>query len=68
MKVVLLERVDKLGGIGDVVDVKPGYARNFLLPQVQGAARDARPIMDRFEREREAIEKLSTPSAPRSRP
>ena len=32
MKVVLLERVQKLGQMGDVVDVKSGYARNFLLP------------------------------------
>ena len=33
MQVILLERVEKLGQMGDVVDVKPGYARNFLLPQ-----------------------------------
>jgi large subunit ribosomal protein L9 len=33
MQVVLLERVEKLGQIGDVVNVKPGFARNFLLPQ-----------------------------------
>lgn len=33
MQVILLERVAKLGQIGEVVDVKPGYARNFLLPQ-----------------------------------
>jgi large subunit ribosomal protein L9 len=33
MKVVLLERVDKLGAIGDVVVVRDGFARNFLLPQ-----------------------------------
>jgi len=33
MQVILLERVAKLGQMGDVVDVKPGYARNFLLPQ-----------------------------------
>ena len=33
MKVILLERVAKLGQMGDVVDVRPGYARNFLLPQ-----------------------------------
>ena len=32
MQVILLERVAKLGQMGDVVDVKPGYARNFLLP------------------------------------
>jgi large subunit ribosomal protein L9 len=33
MDVILLERVEKLGGIGDVVSVKPGFARNFLLPR-----------------------------------
>ncbi|MCX7560096.1 50S ribosomal protein L9 [Sulfitobacter sp. F26204] len=33
MHVILLERVSKLGQMGEVVDVKPGYARNFLLPQ-----------------------------------
>ncbi len=33
MKVILLERIEKLGFIGDVVDVKGGFARNFLLPQ-----------------------------------
>ena len=33
MQVILLERVAKLGQMGDVVEVKPGYARNFLLPQ-----------------------------------
>ena len=33
MEVILLERIEKLGQMGDVVNVKPGYARNFLLPQ-----------------------------------
>jgi large subunit ribosomal protein L9 len=33
MDVILLERVEKLGGIGDVVSVKPGFARNYLLPR-----------------------------------
>jgi large subunit ribosomal protein L9 len=33
MQVILLQRVAKLGQMGDVVNVKPGYARNFLLPQ-----------------------------------
>ncbi|WP_278921473.1 MULTISPECIES: 50S ribosomal protein L9 [Pseudophaeobacter] len=35
MQVILLERVAKLGQMGDVVDVKPGFARNFLLPQAK---------------------------------
>jgi len=33
MEIILLERVDNLGAIGDVVNVRDGYARNFLLPQ-----------------------------------
>ena len=33
MKVILLERVERLGSIGDVVSVKDGFARNFLLPR-----------------------------------
>ena len=33
MKVILLERVERLGGLGDVVSVKDGFARNFLLPR-----------------------------------
>jgi len=33
MEVILLDNVENLGGIGDKVKVKPGYARNFLLPQ-----------------------------------
>lgn len=33
MKIILLERIEKLGIIGEVVDVKVGYARNFLLPK-----------------------------------
>ena len=33
MEVILLERVEKLGLMGDVVNVKPGYARNYLLPR-----------------------------------
>jgi large subunit ribosomal protein L9 len=39
MQVVLVENIEKLGKLGDVVQVKPGYARNYLLPR--GAARMA---------------------------
>ncbi len=41
MDVILLEKIDRLGTLGDVVNVKPGYARNFLLPQ--GKAKVASP-------------------------
>lgn len=37
MNVILLESVENLGGIGDFVKVKPGYGRNFLLPQGKAA-------------------------------
>ena len=66
MQVVLLERVDKLGAIGDVVTVKPGYARNFLLPQSK-ALRATQANMERFEREREVIEKLNAERAEKAR-
>ena len=33
MKIILLDRIQKLGEIGDVVEVNSGYARNFLIPQ-----------------------------------
>ena len=55
MEVVLLERVDKLGQMGDVVSVKDGYARNFLLPQSK-ALRATKANMERFERERAQLE------------
>ena len=66
MQVVLLERVEKLGGIGDVVDVKPGYARNFLLPQ-EKALRATKANLERFERERDALEKLNAERAEKAR-
>ncbi len=66
MQVVLLEKVEKLGAIGDVVDVKPGYARNFLLPQ-EKALRATKANLERFEREREALEKLNAERAEKAR-
>jgi large subunit ribosomal protein L9 len=55
MEVVLLERVAKLGQMGDVVTVKQGYARNFLLPR--GKALRATPAnMKRFEVDRAQLE------------
>lgn len=55
MKVVLLERVDNLGAIGDVVTVKDGFARNFLLPRDK-ARRATAANLKTFEVERAAIE------------
>jgi len=58
MEVVLLERIEKLGQMGDVVSVKPGYARNFLLPQKK-ALRATKVNMARFETERAQLEARS---------
>ncbi|WIY24547.1 50S ribosomal protein L9 [Parasedimentitalea psychrophila] len=55
MKVILLERVAKLGQMGDVVDVKPGYARNFLLPQGKGLTASAANIAN-FETQKAQLE------------
>ncbi|MCG2841706.1 50S ribosomal protein L9 [Sandaracinobacter sp. RS1-74] len=55
MDVILLERVEKLGRIGDVVSVKPGFARNFLLPRGKALrATDANKA--KFEAQRAHIE------------
>jgi large subunit ribosomal protein L9 len=66
MQVVLLERVEKLGAIGDVVAVRPGFARNFLLPQGK-ALRATTANLERFEREREVLVKLNEERALRAR-
>lgn len=58
MDVILLEKIEKLGGMGDIVAVKNGYARNFLFPQ-RKALRASAENKARFEREREALEKLN---------
>ncbi|MFN3259562.1 MAG: 50S ribosomal protein L9 [Pikeienuella sp.] len=55
MDVVLLERVEKLGQMGDVVKVKDGFARNFLLPKGK-ALRATKRNMERFETERVQLE------------
>ncbi|HVO04370.1 MAG TPA: 50S ribosomal protein L9 [Candidatus Cybelea sp.] len=55
MDVILLERVERLGQIGDVVKVKPGYARNFLLP-MKKALRATEENKKRFETQRAQIE------------
>lgn len=55
MEIILLERIEKLGAMGDVVNVKPGFARNFLLPQ-EKALRATKANLARFEAEREYLE------------
>lgn len=55
MQVVLLERVEKLGQMGDLVNVKPGYARNFLLPKKK-ALRATKGNLAHFETQRIQLE------------
>ena len=55
MEVILLERIEKLGQMGDLVTVKPGYARNFLLPQGK-ALRATEANKKRFETDRAQLE------------
>jgi large subunit ribosomal protein L9 len=55
VQVILLERVEKIGQMGQVVDVKPGYARNFLLPQKK-ALRATKDNLAYFETQRSQLE------------
>jgi large subunit ribosomal protein L9 len=52
---ILLQRIEKLGQMGDVVKVKPGYARNFLLPQKK-ALRATKANLAEFEQQRAQLE------------
>jgi len=61
MDVILLEKIERLGGLGDVVNVKPGYARNFLLPA--GKAKIATELnIQELEARRAELEKLAAES------
>src|SRR6201986_2151872 len=55
VELILLQRVDKLGQMGDVVKVKPGYARNFLLPQKK-ALRASKDNRAKFAEQRAQLE------------
>ena len=58
MDVILLEKIDRLGSLGDVVSVKPGFARNFLLPS--GKAKIATEVnVQELEARRAELEKLA---------
>lgn len=54
-QIILLERVEKLGNMGDVVAVKPGYARNYLLPQKK-ALRASKENIAFFEAQKKVLE------------
>jgi large subunit ribosomal protein L9 len=55
MEVILLERIDKLGQMGDVVNVKPGFARNYLLPKSK-ALRKNKQNLEHFEAQKAQLE------------
>jgi large subunit ribosomal protein L9 len=55
MQVILLERIEKLGQMGDIVSVKPGFARNYLLPQ-RKARRATKENLALFEQQRAQLE------------
>lgn len=55
IEVILLERIERLGPMGQVVKVKPGFARNFLLPKKK-ALRATKANMEQFEKQRAKLE------------
>jgi len=67
MQVILLEKVENLGGIGDLVKVKPGYARNYLIPKGKATVATPENIAKfeerRAELERKAAEELAAAKA-----
>ena len=54
MEVILLEKINKLGDIGQTINVKPGYARNFLFPQ-RMALRNNKKNKEYFDKIKEEI-------------
>lgn len=67
MEVILLEKVDRLGALGDKVNVKSGFARNFLLPQGKATSATAENLeafeARRAELEKQAVETLAAAEA-----
>lgn len=61
MEVILLTKVDNLGDLGDKVKVRPGYARNFLIPSGRAKFATAANLAE-FEARREELEKLAADS------
>lgn len=58
MQVILLDKVGNLGNLGDVVKVKDGYARNYLIPQ-RMARRATAAAIEEFEAKRAELEKAA---------
>jgi large subunit ribosomal protein L9 len=67
MEIILLEKISNLGSLGDKVTVKPGYGRNYLIPQGKAVAATAEKIKQfedrRAELERKAAETLAAAQA-----
>lgn len=67
MEVILLEKIANLGNLGDKVTIKPGYGRNYLIPQGKAARATAAKIKEfeerRAELEKHAAEKLAAATA-----
>ena len=56
MKIILLEKVANIGNLGDIAEVRPGYARNYLFPKGKAERATSRVIAD-FEERREELQK-----------
>ena len=58
MDVILLEKIENLGDLGDKVSVKPGYARNYLIPKAKAKYATAENLKE-FEEKKEELEKAA---------
>ena len=58
MQVILMERIGHLGSLGDQVNVKPGYARNYLIPKQKAVQANAANVA-KFESQRAELEKAA---------
>lgn len=66
MEIILLEKIANLGVLGDRVKVKPGYARNYLIPKGKAATATAANIT-RFEARRAELERIAAEALARSK-
>jgi large subunit ribosomal protein L9 len=66
MEIILLEKITNLGALGDRVKVKPGYARNFLIPKGKATAATAANLA-RFEARRAELERIAAEALARAK-